>query len=481
MSIYRESLIVRHFMPFMRGVALMSLLLTMLVTLQPAYSQSVIEGQLQAIAENPVQKTIAVVIEDICPSTQIQSTDLQSRCNEVVGSGLSTETANQAASRSGMQGMAPEQNSVVKGTQIDTSVTQFSNIGARLAALREVSAAAPAQRLTFRIDGDMLRDHPQWATQDYGSSGGSAGDDINPSRWGVFISANGSTGDRDATSRASGFDFDGYGITAGVDYRLTDDVILGVAGGYENTDATIKQNGGNLDSDTYSVSLYGTYYPTQAVYVDGLVGFGRSDIDQNRRINYSIAGETAGTTTTVDQNATSNTDGDQFFATLSTGYDFYRQGFTFGPNVRLQFRQIDVDGYKESMSNPTAAGNGLGMEVDGQTVISLTSVLGMQASYALSTSWGVLVPQGRAEWVHEFRNDPAVITAQFLGGPTAPTTGDNTFRLSTDDPVRDYANIGAGVSAVFARGMSGYLVYQTLVGYSGLTSHGFGGGFRMEF
>jgi outer membrane autotransporter protein len=385
-----------------------------------------------------------------------------------------------------MQGMAPEQNSVVRGTQVDVSVTQFSNVGARLAALREVSTGAPAQRLSFRLDRDILGDYPQWSSQDLGSSGGAAGDDINSSRWGVFLSAKGATGNRDATSRASGFDFDGWGITAGVDYRLTDDAILGIAGGYENTEAEIQQGGGNLDADTYSVSLYGTYYPTEAIYIDGLLGWGGSDIDQRRRINYSIEGRTAegaatGGTTTVDQTATSNTDGNQLFAVLSTGYDFYRQRWTFGPNFRLQFRQIDVDGYSESMSNPTAAGNGLGMVVDDQTLVSLNSVLGMQASYAVSTSWGVLVPQGRAEWVHEFRNDPTIITAQFLGGPTAPTTGDNTFRLRGDDPEKDYVNLSLGFAATFAQGMSGYFVYQAPVGYSGLTSHIFGGGFRMTF
>ena len=132
------------------------------------------------------------------------------------------------------------------------------------------------------------------------------------------------------------------------------------------------------------------------------------------------------------------------------------------------------------MSDPTGAGNGLGMRVADQELKSLTSVVGALATYAWSTKWGVLLPQFRAEWVHEFEDDPVEINAQFLNGPPTPTAN-STFRLRGDQPDKDYANIGAGISGNFAQGVSGYLAYQTPVGYSRLTSHNFSGGVRWEF
>lgn len=447
---------------------------------QSAYAQSAITGELQAISNNPVQTSMAAVIEQICPSENIVDNDLQLRCNEVVETGRSGNAQQESESRAGMQAMAPEQNSVVRGTQIDVSVTQLSDIGARLVALREAAFGATAQPLTFNIDSDgIVNEHPM-VSQGLGASGGGAGDLFRSGRFGLFLSANGATGDLEGTDRSTGFDFDGWGVTLGADYRVLDDLIFGLAGGYQNTDAKLNQDAGDLDADTYSISLYGTYYPTETVYIDGILGFGSSDIKQDRRINYSITSGTG--TTQVDQTASADTDGDQFFAALSGGYDYAWNGFTVGPNVRVQYRKVDVDGYSEAMSDPTAAGSGLGMRVEDQDLESLTSVVGALATYAWSTNWGVLLPQFRAEWVHEFEDDPVVISARFLGGPTTPSFGtDNTFRLTGDEPDKDYVNIGAGISGNFAQGVSGYLAYQTPVGYSRLTSHNFSGGVRWEF
>lgn len=448
---------------------------------QSVHGQSPIENQLQNISVNPAQRAIGEVIEDICPPPrQIVSDDLQDRCDEVAGAVLGP-TPDVDAAREGLQAMAPEEDSAVSATQIDTSVTQFSNVGARLAALRRGLVVSGAQQVRLNVDGINLSGDTWGGLEEFAANkGGAAGDATNFGPWGVFISGNFVTGDKDATDRESGFDFDVYGVTAGVDYRFTDALVLGLAFGYENTDADLDAGGGEVDTDTYSLSVYGTYYPTEALYIDGIVGAGRTDIDQKRAIRYSIPNEEGGITS-VDQTASSDPDGTQVFFTLSTGYDFTRDGWTFGPNFRLEFRHVDVDDFRERLSDPTAPGNGLGMQVDDQDFASFTSTLGAQASYALSTPWGVVVPQARGEWVHEFENDPEIITAQFLGGPTAPTTGDNTFRLRTDEPDEDYFNVGAGFSAVFARGVSGYFYYQTVLGFSGLDSNGFGGGLRLEF
>jgi outer membrane autotransporter protein len=102
--------------------------------------------------------------------------------------------------------------------------------------------------------------------------------------------------------------------------------------------------------------------------------------------------------------------------------------------------------------------------------------LGGQASYSISQPWGVLVPQARLEWLHEFEDDSRLVTASF-----AQDTGAVEFSVPTDNPDRDYFNLGLGVAAVLPQGRSVFLYYETVVGRNDLTQHSVAAGVRLEF
>ena len=121
-----------------------------------------------------------------------------------------------------------------------------------------------------------------------GSSGKSSVFD----KLGVFANGNFSLGDRDRTDREAGFDFHTLGTTAGVDYRFTNNFILGGAFGYAFTDADLDTSGGSLDTNQYSGSLYSTYY-FERFYVDGIVTIGWNTFDSRRNIIYSIPATTS--------------------------------------------------------------------------------------------------------------------------------------------------------------------------------------------
>ena len=63
------------------------------------------------------------------------------------------------------------------------------------------------------------------------------------SRWGFFATGTVGQGDRDRGESDPGFDFDTYGLTAGVDYRVSDRVVLGAALGYNRNDTEPRPNG----------------------------------------------------------------------------------------------------------------------------------------------------------------------------------------------------------------------------------------------
>jgi uncharacterized protein with beta-barrel porin domain len=375
--------------------------------------------------------------------------------------------------------MAPEENAAVGTSSIEVSGAQIDNIGARLGALRKGATGLSLQGLTFNIDGRKVSGDELFGVQARTIRGGAAGaDDAGFSRLGVFVNGNYGWGDRDATLRQSGFDFDSYGVTAGVDYRFTDQFVLGAAFGYGNTEVEINAQGGTLDTDAYSVSVYGSYYPTQAFYIDAIVSGGLNDHDQARSIRYGVDSLNPldpGERTLVRQTATAEIDSDQISASLGSGYNFAQNGWTFGPYGRLEYVDVDVDGFRENISNPTAAGSGFALEIDEQDFTSFTLAVGGQVTRAISMPWGLLLPQLNAEYVHEFENDNDAIAGRFLGDLSG-----TTFFLPTDDPDRNYVNLSVGASAVFAEGRSAFIQYQTLLGYEDLESHAIGVGLRIE-
>jgi outer membrane autotransporter protein len=291
-------------------------------------------------------------------------------------------------------------------------------------------------------------------------TGGGASADSNAlgGRLGVFVHGNVGNGNRDTTQREVGFDFNLYNVTAGVDYRFTDQLILGAAFGYGNTNADFDQSPNKTTVDGWSGMLYGTYMPTDALYVDGILSGGHNNYDVRRLDPFS------GLT------ATGNTDGTSFGASLGAGYDLNRQQWTFGPYARVSYVKVKVDGYQES----PVAGNAYRFQ--SQDATSTTLALGGRASYAISTRYGVVLPQAWLDWTHEFSNDSQIITAQLVNDPT-----NTPINLLTDNPDRNFFHAGIGVSMQFAHGRSAYLLYERLFGHTYLGEGTLQAGVRLEF
>lgn len=466
---------------------------------------------LEEIGANLPQAEIGRVIGIICPSGQITSDDLQARCNEVIRAASEqfipeTQTA--------LQAMAPEENAAVGSSLVDTAVQQIDRVGQRMESVRTGTrggvsfslavggpaagtapwlrsfTGAPLRGSGFSTDGrpaapfgDPL-DAPftnllgaQTGDETGGESGGgAAGYDAAASRWGFFFSGSVQTAERDSTSREAGFDLDGYGFTAGID-RSGARSTYGVSLGFGSEGSDLKADSGAIDSDTVEASVHASWFPNDQLFVNLVTGAGRGDLEQDRRIVYTLLG------TSVDQTASGETDFDQRFASLALGWDL--GGATGGvdtgawqvsPELRAEWLEVDVDGFSEVMSDPSAPGSGLGLAVDTQSFTSLTSNLGLQVARAVSTSWGVIQPSFAAEWVHEFENGVELLTGRFLGDPT-----DETYVLLSDEAVEDYARVAASLVAVTAGGGSFYVQVQHLVAYDDLESTSFSLGGRLEF
>lgn len=454
----------------------------------------------------PPEKATGLAVETLCPKLPVPTSalgtslvrpltpgpvssltageDLQIRCTEMIGHALAGDTT---AARTPLLSLAPEE-IVAQGANAVT--TSNRNISTRLAVIH-----SGVTNLGFRRFGLQKEEPPAPYTLVASLAPFAAVNSVvaasTPSSsipLGLFFNGTFTGGDKDATSREAGFDFKTFGVTFGTDYRFTDNFVLGVAFNYLSTNIDFDTSsflgtpaGGGIDTQGFGFSFYGTYYVSNQFYVDGIINLGWNHYDIDRRITYAISATDRtgvlipGTTTNVNQSARGDTDSAQYSFSVGAGYDFPIQGFTITPLARLEYIRLNVDGYQETINN-TAPGFGLALAFEGQNVDSLLGVLGGQASYAISTKVGVLLPQVRVEWRHELKNDARTITSRFVNDPAR-----TPLVLVTDSPDRDFFTLGASLSATFRDGIAAFVSYETVLGLAQVSAHNVVGGIRFEF
>ncbi len=369
-------------------------------------------------------------------------------------------------SRTELSVLNSEENATLGTMAVEFTPSAYATIGARLSALRAGGASLMAS--TSKPGPIRL------AQLDTGSV-----NDASPAfpdrRLDVYLNGTGSTGDYDSTLSPSallgepGFDFDSWGALAGLDYRLTDRLVIGAALGYGSTEADLDQNLGDFEMDGYSVLAYGGYY-AENFYLDGTLSFGWNDYDTTRNLSIPAI--------SLSAEAAADFDGRQNGFSLGAGYDHAAGSLTIGPYARLDSLRTRIDAYAEEATGSIggASASSAALRIEDQEIISTTSALGAQASYAWSTPFGVLLPQLRFEWIHEFDNHRREVSAVFI-----EDAGSNTFVITTDDPDEDYFNLGAGLAAVFPHGINAFVYYETPIGLDDVDAHYVTAGVRYEF
>ncbi|MBK7146818.1 MAG: autotransporter outer membrane beta-barrel domain-containing protein [Xanthomonadales bacterium] len=420
---------------------------------------------------------VAIAIDSACPrlagmnNLTAGQADLLARCSELVGNAANHPSEVNRALGEMLGDEASSQNSAA----LAAATSQLDHLKSRFAALRSGSRGLDLAGLNLMVPGGAipLSLLPSAIALAVGETPEEVGAEF--SRWGFFATGTIGRGERDPDTLDPGYKYDSYDVTAGVDYRATDSWVLGAALGFNGNDTRLPNARGGMDATGWTVSGYASWFSGSQWYVDGVLSYGSNQFDLERGIDYSI-GALAGGLTRVDQIALASPDGDRQSFSLSLGRDFNKGAWSFGPYLRAAYTSIDFDSYSETMSNPSAAGSGLALQVDGRTLKSLQGVVGGKLSYAISTSWGVLLPSAQIEWVNEFEDDPELLVTRFLHDPT------QTPILIESDRIDDnYFNIGLGLSGVFASGRSAYLYYEHVAGQERMSSDSLAIGIRIEF
>jgi uncharacterized protein YhjY with autotransporter beta-barrel domain len=153
--------------------------------------------------------------------------------------------------------------------------------------------------------------------------------------------------------------------------------------------------------------------------------------------------------------------------------DFHRDAFAFGPTLELDYKQVAVNGFTES------GPSGLDLAFGGMTSNSLLAKVGGFASYAIKTSFGVILPQVRARYLHEFLNDARTQSVEFAAD-TLPGADQRAFNIYTAQPDRNYLDWRASVLFQFPHGIAGFIDYGSAAGLQNISTHELNIGLRIE-
>ena len=120
----------------------------------------------------------------------------------------------------------------------------------------------------------------------------------------------------------------------------------------------------------------------------------------------------------------------------------------------------------------------------------------MSFTGSFSRDFGILSPHFRAEWHHEFEDDPARLFAKYAvenqladqgvqgaagAGIFGFTNCISCFLINGDEIDTDFGVLAVGLSAVFSRRIQVYGMIDTVVGLDHLTSTAFSAGIRGQF
>ncbi|NOZ52044.1 MAG: autotransporter domain-containing protein [Gammaproteobacteria bacterium] len=338
---------------------------------------------------------------------------------------------------------------------------QLSNISKRLTALRRGQSKTLLSGLTLQLNGESIAGNMLDTLFPANSSGGSAGS-VNGfnNRWDWYISGKIGGGEQTETDFEDGFKFDANNISTGMDIRLNNQAIIGAALGFGTATMDINHNGGGLEIDGFSMTLYGSYYPTSNTYIDAILNLGANNFEMDRRIVFGL----------TDVTARSDTESASVALSVAGGYDYVIGGLSASFSGRLDYIDTAIDGYAES------DGSGFGVTIKGQNVSQLVSSIGTQLNYAMSLPWGVLLPHLGFSWLHQFDNDAIKVEGYFLAD-----SNQTLFSFDANIPDSDYFVAALGTSAVFSGGKSAFVQYETPLGQNHLEIWNISGGLRLEF
>ena len=399
---------------------------------------------------NPQLQSTAAYIGVLCPNLAV-GTDLRLRCAAALAA---SANAPQLASDA-LTWITPQE-LLAQSAVVDGAVSPgASAVASRLSAIGHLG----------RAGGLALAYRPvQIATA--GDTAGLGG--ASSSRLQGFANVVGGSGDKDTNTYETGYDFDQKSVTAGADYRFSDQFTGGLSISYGDTDLDFDAAQGSLEAKAVVGTAYGLWSVSDHIEVTGLVSYGRIRYVSDRTITYT---ETAASA--INRIAHGVTHGDQWEGTLTVAYAMdTKDGWSMGPSLSLSGRKLKLDAFAET------GASGLNLSFAKQSTDSFQVIAGFDVSKAISTNSGVVSPYARVQGVYETRDNRRDVRIKYVADTTGFFPG---IKLTTSAPDRTRFLVGGGLSGQFASGWSAFADAETILGLSDVSGYNVTFGVRKEF
>jgi uncharacterized protein with beta-barrel porin domain len=353
----------------------------------------------------------------------------------------------------------------------ESSLNPSQNLGHNLSLV----SAAVARSKEARERGEKLRE---------GEDGG-AGSAVQVAAgpWSLLVNVRGMWFERDgdgASDPERNLEGDSHAAEIGVDYRVSERVVLGALLGLERVDYefaaenpgvnfTPASSAGDAESEDVYLTLFGSWTVGERGFVELAGGYEQADGTYRRN---SVFQESTRTLGQVDVHTSGESDTTVTWLGVNAGFDVDRGALSFGPYVGLTSTSAELDAYTErDLSN-----SGLNMHFGSTTRDSLLAHAGVRTGYVFSTGAGVFVPQVRVEYQYEFEDDPQTVDARF----DLDTAG-TEYRLTGGSSDNDAINAGLSLSTVLPNGWMPFVDFSMLFGHDTLERQRATLGLRIEF
>lgn len=282
---------------------------------------------------------------------------------------------------------------------------------------------------------------------------------------------------QDAQER--GYDADIWSVDFGFDHSVSDTLVWGAVVNVGSFDSDFDREAlgvnftpasvaGSVESDSLGLTLFGLWRLTDALFLEGTLGYVSYEYDLARN---AVFQESTRALPQVAVSTRGDPDGALTTASVLAGYDWASGAWGFGVSTGLAYAKSEIDSYTES----DIFGVGLGMRFSDADRDSTLGSFTFEVSRAVSIGSGVLLPQLRVQYLHEFARDPETVSSSFILDPAA-----TRFDVESDEPDQDYFSVGAGIVWVLQNGWIPYLDVESIVGYEDLDRYTITAGVRRE-
>jgi len=238
-------------------------------------------------------------------------------------------------------------------------------------------------------------------------------------------------GNFDRSNDTGGSDNTLNSIVAGLDMKLSDQTLAGIAFGYTEDKGSFGNNAGGFKLNEATLTAYAGY-GSGPWYVGASAGAGDLDFRNIRRTFALGAGS---------RTENGDTRGTHLMGRLFGGYWFNTSAsWIHGPFARVTYQEATVYSYSESGTSSSA------MTFGRQKRNSLMSSVGWQASGAL----GPVRPFGRVTWEKEYNDDNRSVRAGLVSMP-------GNFSVPVFRSDDSYVLFNAGASADLGSKLVGFI------------------------